>query len=1110
MINKTSKFKKILSLCIAMLFLSVQSYGLLLSFNSFKTKNIINTAFADVVTDSYGVEASPVITNGDFTSSSYGDYPKSPSSWNVIERNEAVLAGVIDTSSDAYDAEAYNTNTNPGKYSASLEDDKVLMINAKDGSFAGYGYSSSDITLKANGYYQIDIYYYTSSAAAGFYVEGLDEDNVDTFSLGNVSEGHWSTYSFYIETSIENKTVSLELYNGGKSSNASGVVFFDDITVSSYSNEAYASVKPAMAGSDYSIVDLTDGVVIENAVNNAGFENGLTDWTLQTTHSEIAYETYNTTGVYNVTTDADAISVGLEESPSYANIANNTKALLIKNSQEASIGYSSSDILIERNTIYKLSVFVKTNKTANATLILNQQNPYGEDNDTYTPVSSTYSGINTYSLSNDVYDNWIQYSFAVYGSSLFDSTVNIELWLGTEDTPETGYAWFDNVSLEKITTAQAEGLQKSNTSKMLDINETTGFKNGAFNDYEIKDITDTLHKASNWTITSNNANIEDDTNAYSGIISNTHNFAAESFSSPFTDSYANNVLMLANEGTVTSQGAISNTYALNASTAYKVSVNVMLEHPSNLATADIYLKSGGNYIGMFEGISSSNVWTTYNFYILNSNSSLDVSLELWLGGSNDTDGYAFFDNVRVVTYQDTDFDNDTEVANESMPTNSTTTFVADLSKNDFDVISQDEIDGVYTPLTWTGTNNSNTNEELLTTGVVQDVNTVEGASDNVLKIASLEDTNYTYTSNLSTSIEEDKYYKVSVWVKTANLSQQTENVKYEDEDETNPIAYGAFVNIENIDESFNAINTNGEYEEFIFYINATDAMNLKFNLSLGNSNALTTGSVYFDNLTVEDITETTYTTATQNLTGGETNIINIENTTIEVDNETDTDTTPTLGSNFDWLLIPTLILGIALVIAIVGFSIRRIEFSKFISFKKKPKISYDRVKTLNRELIRRELIKERDAKIATLRKELEDITAKLKEEEEKQKILAKKLEDFDKKHTKESLTTLSKEEANKLKAERKDLVREENLKEYKAKTAKLTSMYAALEKEIEKLDREEKILYEEYKIYKKELKRRKAEYKQEQKLKLKLAREKEKAEKLAIEKEIEEKERNEK
>ena len=94
----------------------------------------------------------------------------------------------------------------------------------------------------------------------------------------------------------------------------------------------------------------------------------------------VADSEYAINGVYNIDDNFNATETGVDASPTNANIYGNTKALLINNINPASIGYKSSDILIEQHKLYRLSLLVKTsNLTNGATIKLIQQNPYGEE-----------------------------------------------------------------------------------------------------------------------------------------------------------------------------------------------------------------------------------------------------------------------------------------------------------------------------------------------------------------------------------------------------------------------------------------------------------------------------------------------------------------------------------------------------------------------------------------------------------------------------------------------------------------------------------------------------------------------------------------------------------
>lgn len=128
---------------------------------------------------------------------------------------------------------------------------------------------------------------------------------------------------------------------------------------------------------------------------------------------------------------------------------------------------------------------------------------------------------------------------------------------------------------------------------------------------------------------------------------------------------------------------------------------------------------------------------------------------------------------------------------------------------------------------------------------------------NMLMIYNKVNTAYRFT-NTTTSLDAGNYYKLSVDVKTVNLSGEA--------------GMGAYIYFSNgIEVSFEAINTNGEWITYETYVESSliDAKSVTITLALGygssNDGKLTAGYAFFDSVTAERVSEKTYSDAIKNL-----------------------------------------------------------------------------------------------------------------------------------------------------------------------------------------------------------------------------------------------------
>ena len=233
-------------------------------------------------------------------------------------------------------------------------------------------------------------------------------------------------------------------------------------------------------------------------------------------------------------------------------------------------------------------------------------------------------------------------------------------------------------------------------------------------------------------------------------------------------------------------------------------------------------------------------------------------------------------------------------------------------------------------------NNSNTNINYLSTGII-DTSTFGqsgGCEDSnyanpghpsdensyVLMIESSEDAYYTYTTKSTSKLTANNYYKIVVKVKTNSVCQNDENSKVLIAgSKTNYHPFGASIAIDGIDAKFTGIDTNGEWKDYTIYVNCTTDAEVKILLSLGDINAYTSGAVYYSSATITTLTSEEYTSGIAVLENdAPDNIMAIGNTDIEEQEETTSNSV-----NFDWLLVPSIITAVAILVAVVGTIIRK-------------------------------------------------------------------------------------------------------------------------------------------------------------------------------------------
>lgn len=1091
---------------------------ILCSFLPFNTKK-----FEKAVADYSPTEIT--ISNSTFENSS-SPLPSDPNSFTTDGTKGSTISGVIDVAQTNFENNAtnYELNFNPSKPESS-EDDKILMINNQNIA-SSYGYVSSSFTLSKNGYYVISAYVYTQNednitATASLYLSNSKLDSLNSAKIENINtRGVWKNYKFYVKTSSSSdESVNLKLYIGTQDSFTSkGAVFFDNLKAYSLSEKDFYTSSSSNTNSQ--IVNLVNkDVTISNGLENADFENGLTGYT-KTTHNSLSD---NFSKVVGIGDNFDELDSKLTENPTSANRSNNYKALLIYNKDADYVSYDTNEFLIEQYKYYKLSVYVKTSDfTSNgASLTLTQKNPF--DTESFTPLTLLFKDINASSETNDVTNDWIEYSFYIQGNSFKDSNAVLSLSLGSKDdetiTKATGYVLFDNIKLEEITTSEYTNASETTFVKKANFasaeNDVT-IENGAFNQAEINGDSTTLFVPTSFTITNDNS-----TN-YNGIFNinetqfNSHSYDFSNPYSHYTNSAKgyNNVFVMANK-VMDSQSIKTSSIELSASSSennyYKISfyINTQDVVYSNIVAK---LTTSDETLAIINIPNTNSSWKEVSIYVKTFTDTKTANLTIEF---NEDKGYVFLDTFKLETID----------AETFVTTTSNYSTSVELDKDNFSVGSN---------ASQTLTDAINYNKNLITTGANVESGIINAGNyneiiktnsnsgnANQLLIHNITDAQYYLTSKQSYSLKSDNYYKISVDIKTYNLYQ--ENV--EKDEQGNEYKLGATFSLSGLDEKFTGI-VSDNYTTYTFYVSASSDKTITITFGLGDEHALTRGYAFFDNFVIEKIESTDFPTASEKTD----NMILIGNTDEPEDDDSDNSNETT--TNFDWLVLPTLITSLALLLAIAGAIIRKINF-KFPTRVKA--VEYDRNKTLLKDFNKREQLRLREERLNALRQKLEEIQAQIdenkrqftktyKEEiakentiieqkvkenystpeisvEEKDNVVSITLDSKNAKITnkvkikanEDSKKTIQdikskmvdkaiKNETKQLKLEARNKIKQEHRVAYLLRQEELKAQYLEIEKEIELILEEERILIEEYKEYRRQYKLKQKEEKLNKKL----------------------------
>jgi len=1150
-----SKTKKILccfALCLGVLASSL--CGLHFSKDVEVSAQSNNKIVEDITTTIIG-------TGADFNSST-SSKPVSPSGWTKTTdsstNDDDIISGVVNVESETdFDTEECgtirplmpildkDTTNNPGYY-------KNLMINSTNGA-SRYGYKrSSSINLEENSFYRIGVTLYTqqtdesdtqseTDARASVYLTGLVDEDHEQYDQTKfeyfTTLGSWKDYYFYVDTN-EAVSVNMELWLGSKTSSVEGAVFFNKVSVIRYSEDAFveqtANLEKDNDSDNYNIISLKT----ENyaPVTNSSFEDvSMLGWkrTSITTSNDTDQQA-KSVDVNTFSHVSDDLTISI---PGSNCGVNNSNALFMYNKTDGSQSIESEEFTIEKQTYYKLSFWAKSDcNTGNgATVMLVDKSEENPIDSAKLTLSTSYS-----SNSNKFRNNWTNYNFYIYGPATANKTATIQIWLGTTDSKTSGYVFIDDFKMEEIDYSTYSSNSSNSNSTAFNLNNGSDAYTITNSDF---DKTENTTSADFYPASPSGWSKEGDTNTTtkSGIVNTSEDsFATVDFASVSPNrpgalkvgaSEDNNVLMIGSTAETNTQKYTSSSLTLSANSYYTISFYVNTDYLRNIPNqnygARVQIASSDMTIfDMYNIHYSDDAWHKIELKIKTGSSQITPTVNLIF---ENTVGYVFFDKVELKTISETLYNN------TSLQDASTEYYKIDLTNETFDNRSYNKIitdvNGIDTPVNWEKNSTDsatsgiiNANNELLA-----NVSDSLSGNTNYLYISSLHDSYFSYSSSKSYTFSSSTYYKIQV-------NELTRNIIKEDDAEKN-VDYGASIALSNSsDIRITGINTNGVWKTYTIYASFTNELSTNITLALGYIDQAVRGDVLFDNLTVKTLSQADYKAELLDADDLSTISTFIDYTEPETEESEDDDNESTWENNVNWFIVPSIITALAIIIAVVGFYVRKINFNK----KPKVKTNYDRRKTLDKDIDRREkialrkqIIAELVAELDVIDKEIEDFNAqaeqhleevraqiKLEQEElEKSKLeieirkkeatalrekqlkdspdalqdkrAEKQYNDFISKLDKQELNIQKKINAKEMKITSAEDVNKQKVAKYLERKEYIKLQIAKIEAEIEEIARQEELLWAEYKAAKEDAKRRKAEYKAQ----VKAEKEKNKAQK---------------
>lgn len=991
------------------------------------------------------------ISNKDFDSSSSSSLQSSPSGWNKIGQSENMKMGIISVDETDF---SNNKNTygleigqNPGRGGTVASDKHILMINAqKNYSIAGFE-SSSSTSLDANSFYVVAINTKTTASSfASLYIDGLVDEYDATNSFSEVNFQQWTKNYFFIRTGATKKDVNIQMYLGSKNTPSTSVVFFDNIeffktSESSYENllnqQADANSTRPLATKTYREINLVDDYVdITSKISNANFNNP-------------------SVSVLSPISDTAAKFVDVRDNSKYSNLSsNNSFAFSIKNEQKSYSCYELKDIVIPAYGVYAISVdakIIESISSSNATLKIVESDEIKDDYPSYEPKSAE---LTISSSTNAVKNDFNTYTFFIKGNGLRETKFSLQVSIGTKDSKATGEIALDDLKFFSMTSKDFDGASGS-FQKALELNLSSAsplVSNGHFNNYTVE--TPVRFDAGNpafsfpygvksWT-NEVDPNVSKDDVAF-GIINTKSSFyntieigTANPQNPDFnivdpdsheTNANSNNILMFKNLAS-TYQSASLSSLSLDSSSVYELTFDCKTE--LNAGALSFSVISDSKTISKFSQINTNGDWKKYKIAIRTNVASSSIGVKFDFGTKEQNAiGFGFVDNVRLVKKTMTD---EQFLALE----NQTNTKIVDFKNGNWKIVSDTQNTfGVWELLT-----SSSSLCDGAFAGVISAKENAFGVvgkneDNNMLIVSNTEKGTSSITTKNDFHFTKDKFYKISLNI----LTQRMQTLTSEDGAE---LTFGASLKLSGFDTTLKNIVTNGEFKTYTFLLKATEDGDQGLTLTVSSPTSQTLGTAIVDNLVVTELDQAEYDEAVAlKESKNQTNVAVVEtqSTTDSDDNTDDSQDSNTLSNKEIWLLVPSIIFGVAVIGAILAFTLRHIKIKKF---EKATQATYNRKSSLEREKAKIEAKKNIDKQIA--------------EQVELQKIVENELSNLEENYQKDlqEFRSRGNSKSNKM---------EKEFKAYMNEKSKLDATLNSIKEKIKQLENPELLVLEEKKIY---------------------------------------------
>ncbi len=773
-----------------------------------------------------------------------------------------------------------------------------------------------------------------------------------------------------------------------------GYAFFDNVTAHKLSaNEFYhetaASGNANIVVADFNVnaitspnkkAELTDNLLTseENGVIGS-FKEGLKGWNIIYKENENSGQ-YLYAGTYDAGKNFDKDNkIGLESNPYTPN--GNSDILLesmgdrcvavLSAKTDANVGLESDEITIERNKFYLLSVYANTqnfDSDSNATLRV-----VGGDKD-FSPVA--ISDVKGNGDINNRY-GWKRYYFFIRGSLINNNNIKLQLWLGFGSNCK-GTVLFDEVRFEEIPYSYYNEKNSIGTTVSFDTAPTTSIDNGRF--FDASDYGEFPLKPSLWEALgetpegSASGIILTDEEHYSANASryfNVNNPVSQIKSMDYnTFAYPTMLLLASKEDGYF--GYTSPEIAINNKNYYKLTVTMRTIDMTG-SGANLWIEVDNRVISSIKNIKSTSGFTKYEFYFegdvpFTSGTGIDysVKLNIALGRADQKASGSIYVAEAAIETITSDVFNEKYNVFKTERGESLNYDMYSFSAFNFFGYDNTDTSAIKTSTNWTIDSSAEQSEGKYTYGVFDPLNKDNNAGDAYIpneittaynkldykfdNVFTLQTRGTSATARLINPIKlsSNSYYLITVSMAVI-INENTNK---------SAVGAGLYLNGGDYsDEKFADIRTtedimNGyKFVDYQFYVSTSDKdTNAYLSVSLGSEdvNSQVDGEVYIAYIACTDLggSDDSYV-ASDTL-----KVIDKHVEETDEGNETDEgeqpdpenpDATTTPANDSErWWLIPSILFGIAIVLAVVGSVIRSLVDKKSRKQRVKELNTYDR------------------------------------------------------------------------------------------------------------------------------------------------------------------------